>query len=67
MHMLEFVTGRVEEETVIASATTMVKERRFWITSGSAVIEGRIWQHADVVREAKLCEYDRENAAVRAA
>ncbi len=63
MHMLEFVTGRADEDTVIASVATQVKERRFWITSGSAVIEGRIWQHADVVREAKLCEWDRQNAA----
>lgn len=66
MQLLEFVTGRAEDDIVTASSAILVKERRFWITSGSAVIEGRIWRHADVVREAKLCEWDRENA-IRAA
>ena len=63
MRLLEFVTSRNEEDadSYASSASRQVKERRTWITSGACVIEGRVWQHAEVVIEAKHLEWDREN------
>ncbi len=47
-------------------AVLPVKEHMSWITSGAKVIEGRVWQHADVVVEAKRHQWDRENAEIAA-
>jgi hypothetical protein len=63
MRLLEFVTSRnaMETDSYTTSASLLVKERRTWLTNGANVIEGRVWQHAEVVIEAKHLEWDREN------
>jgi hypothetical protein len=63
MRLLEFVTARneVEADSYTTSVSLQVKERRTWLTNGANVIEGRVWQHAEVVIEAKHLEWDREN------
>lgn len=53
-----------DQDTICA--VLPVKEHMHWITSGAKVIEGRVWQHADVVIEAKRHQWDRENAGIAA-
>jgi len=69
MRLIEFVTPRKEEGPAdyTTSRALLVKERRTWLTIGARVIEGRVWRHAEVVIEAKLSQWDRENCRQRVA
>lgn len=69
MSLLEYVTSRKLEYAAdyTTSKALLVKERRTWLTNGARVIEGRVWQHAEVVIEAKHSQWDRENCRQRVA
>jgi hypothetical protein len=62
MFLSTFAVGSDDDASDTPCAVLSVKEHRSWITSGAKVIEGRVWQHADVVVEAKRHQWDRENA-----
>ena len=66
MFLSTFALGVDDEADDTTCAVLPVKEHRSWITSGAKVIEGRVWQHADVVVEAKRHQWDRENATFAA-
>lgn len=66
MFLVTFGSAVENESDDTVCAVLPVKEHLHWITSGAKVIEGRVWQHADVVIEAKRHQWDRENAGVAA-
>jgi hypothetical protein len=66
MFLATFALAAENETDDTCCALLPVKEHMSWITSGAKVIEGRVWQHADVVIEAKHHQWDRENAEVAA-
>lgn len=63
MSLTGFLAADATDDVVVIPGVAHIKERRVWLTAGAKQIEGRVWRHADVVREAKLHQWDRENAA----
>ncbi len=66
MFLSTFTSGFAGQDEYSACAVLPVKEQLYWITSGAKVIEGRVWQHADIVVEAKRHQWDQENAMIAA-
>lgn len=66
MFLSTFSLGTADQDDDNVCAVLPVKEQLYWITSGAKVIEGRVWQHADIVVEAKRHQWDQENAMIAA-